>query len=150
LERSGAGRGNVHDHYDYERTAKSDQVMNETVKTVLVVEDNDQSRMLFHALLEASGYNVLEAKVGMEGWRIAREQSPDIILMDVMLPDISGLEVTRWLKKDKDLKSIPVIAITILATESNKREFLAEGCDDCVPKPISVQNFLKTVERFAA
>jgi two-component system cell cycle response regulator DivK len=124
--------------------------MNESVKTVLVVEDNDQSRMLFHALLEASGYNVLEAKDGMEGWRIAREQNPDIILMDIMLPDISGLEVTKWLKKDKDLKLIPVIAVTILATDGNRGEFLAEGCDDCIPKPIAISNFLETVERFAA
>ena len=124
--------------------------MNHTVKTVLVVEDNDQSRMLFHALLEANGYNILEAKIGMEGWRIAREQQPDIILMDIQLPDVSGLEVTKWLKDDENLKTTPVIAVTILATDSDRKRILAEGCDGHIPKPISISNFLETVERFAA
>ena len=124
--------------------------MNHTVKTVLVVEDNDQSRMLFHALLEAKGYNILEAKIGMEGWRIAREQHPDIILMDIQLPDVSGLEVTKWLKDDENLKTTPVIAVTILATDSDRKRILAEGCDGHIPKPISISNFLETVERFSA
>ncbi len=66
-------------------------------KTVLVVEDNDASMMLFDALLEAHGYNVLQAKDGMEAWHMAREHCPDLILMDIQLPDVSGLEVTKWL-----------------------------------------------------
>ena len=77
--------------------------MNHTVKAVLVVEDNEQNRMLSHALLEAKGYDVLEASTGMEGWRIAREQHPDIILMDIQLLDVSGLQVTNWLKNDEIL-----------------------------------------------
>ena len=91
-----------------------DQAMAHTAKTVLVIEDNDQNRMLSHALLEAKGYSVLEAATGMEGWRIAHEQHPDIILMDIQLPDISGLEVANWLKNDKSLETIPVVAVTIL------------------------------------
>ncbi len=124
--------------------------MNFPVKTVLVIEDNDQNRMLSHALLEAKGYDILEASTGMEGWRIAREHRPDLILMDIQLPDISGLEVTNWLKNDKTLGTIPVIAVTILATDRDRRKIMAEGCDGHIPKPISVSNFLETVERFAA
>ena len=116
-------------------------------KTVLVVEDNDASMRLFHDLLEAHGYNVLQAKDGMEGWRMAREQRPDLILMDIRLPDVSGLEVTKWLKADETLKSIPVIAITAFAIEGDEEKMLEGGCDAYIVKPISVPDFLQTVER---
>ncbi len=89
-------------------------------KTVLVVEDNDLNMKLFHAVLEAHGYNVLQAKDAMEGWRIAREHRPDLILMDIRLPGVSGLDVTKWLKADETLKSIPVIAITAFAMAGDK------------------------------
>ena len=124
--------------------------MNETSKTVLVVEDNDQSRMLFRELLKAGGYNVLEASTGMEGWRIARECNPEIILMDIGLPDISGLEVIKQLKKDETLKPIPILAVTIHSTDSDRKSFVAAGCDGYIPKPITVPQFLDTVERYAA
>ena len=123
--------------------------MYKPTKSVLVVEDNDLSMRLFHDLLEAHGYNVLQAKNGMEGWRMAREHRPDLILMDIQLPDVSGLEVTKWLKDDETLKSIPVIAITAFAREGDKEKFLEGGCDAYIPKPISIPNFLQTVERFA-
>ncbi len=119
-------------------------------KTVLVVEDNDLNMKLFHDVLEADGYNVLQAKDGMEGWRMAREQRPDLILMDIQLPGVSGLEVTKWLKDDETLKSIPVIAITALAMAGDEEKILEGGCDAYIPKPISVPDFLQTVERFAA
>ncbi len=119
-------------------------------RTVLVVEDNDLNMKLFHDVLEAHGYNVLQAKEGMEGWRMAREQRPDLILMDIQLPDVSGLEVTKWLKADETLKSIPVIAITAFAMDGDKEKFLEGGCDAYIAKPISVPDFLQTVERFAA
>ncbi len=119
-------------------------------KTVLVVEDNVVSMKLFHDVLEAHGYNVLQAKDGMEGLRMAREERPDLILMDIQLPDVSGLEVTKWLKDDETLKSIPVIAITAFAMAGDKEKFLEGGCDAYIAKPISVPDFLQTVERFAA
>jgi two-component system cell cycle response regulator DivK len=122
--------------------------MSKPTKSVLVVEDNDLSMRLFHDLLEAHGYNVLQAKNGMEGWRMAREHRPDLILMDIQLPDVSGLEVTKWLKNDETLKSIPVMAITAFAREGDKEKFLDGGCDAYISKPISVANFLQTVERF--
>ncbi len=124
--------------------------MSDREKTILLVEDNDQNRMLFHDLLEARGYKVLEARTGMEGWQVAQERHPEMILMDIQLPDISGLEVTQWLKSDETLKSIPVVAVTIFATEIDRRHFLAKGCDGFIPKPITVSNFLETVESFAA
>jgi two-component system cell cycle response regulator DivK len=118
-------------------------------KTVLVVEDNDLNMRLFHDVLEVRGYNVLQAKDGMEGWRIAREQRPDLIIMDIQLPDVSGLEVTKWLKDDETLKSIPVIAITAFAMAGDEEKILEGGCDDYLVKPISISNFLQTVERLA-
>ncbi len=118
-------------------------------KTVLVVEDNDGNMRLIHDVLEAHGYNVLQAKDGMEGWRMAREHCPDLILMDIRLPDVSGLEVTKRLKDDEILKSIPVIAVTAFAREGDEEKFLEGGCDAYIAKPISVANFLQTVARFA-
>ena len=118
-------------------------------KTVLVVEDNDLNMRLFHDVLEMRGYNILQAKDGMEGWRIAREHRPDLIIMDIQLPDVSGLEVTKWLKDDETLKSIPVIAVTAFAMDGDEERFLEGGCDDYLVKPISISNFLQTVERLA-
>lgn len=124
--------------------------MTPTAKRVLVIEDNNQSRMLFRELLSAQGYSVLEASTGMEGWRLAREQRPEVILMDIQLPDVSGLEVTQWLKNDETLRTIPVVAVTILSTDSDRKSFLSRGCDGHIAKPISISHFLETVERFAA
>ncbi len=118
-------------------------------KTVLVVEDNDINMRLFHDVLEARGYNILQAKDGMDGWRIARKHRPDLIIMDIQLPDVSGLEVTKWLKDDETLKSIPIIAITAFAMDGDEERFLEGGCDAYIPKPISISNFLQTVERLA-
>ncbi len=118
-------------------------------KTVLVVEDNELNMKLFHDVLEAGGYNVLQAKDGMEGWRIAREQRPDLIVMDIQLPEVSGLKVAKWLKDDETLKSIPVIAITAFAMAGDEEKILEGGCDAYIVKPISVSNFLQTVERLA-
>ena len=117
-------------------------------KTVLVVEDNDLDMKLFRDLLELAGYNVLEAKDGMEGWRMARERRPDLILMDIRLPDASGLEVTKWLKNDETLKSIPVIAVTAFAMAGDEEKILEGGCDAYISKPISISKFLQTLKRY--
>ncbi len=118
-------------------------------KTVLVVEDNDLNMRLFHDALEMRGYNILQAKDGMEGWRMAREHRPDLILMDIQLPEVSGLEVTKWLKDDEALKSIPVIAITAFAMDGDKDKILEGGCDAYIVKPISISGFLQTIDHFA-
>ncbi len=80
---------------------------------------------------------------------MAREQRPDLILMDIQLPDVSGLEVTKWLNGDETLRSIPVIAITAFARVGDKEKFPEGGCDAYISKPISIPNFLQTVEHFA-
>jgi two-component system cell cycle response regulator DivK len=105
--------------------------------TVLVVEDNHLNMKLFNGLLELGGYNVLQAKDGMEGWRMARERRPDLILMDIQLPGVSGLEVTKWLKDDENLKSIPVIAVTAFAMKGDEEKIREGGCDGFAEPPMA-------------
>lgn len=128
--------------------AEARRTMNGTVKTVLVVEDNDLNMKLFHDLLEAHGYNILQTKDGMEALRLARQHHPDLILMDIQLPEVSGLEVTKWLKEDESLKAIPVVAVTAFAMKGDEEKIREGGCEAYIAKPISVVNFLQTVERF--
>ncbi|MDX1422701.1 MAG: response regulator [Kiloniellales bacterium] len=123
-------------------------MVNGAIKTVLVVEDNDLNMKLFHDLLEAHGYNILQTKDGMEALQLARQHRPDLILMDIQLPEVSGLEVTKWLKEDDKLKSIPVIAVTAFAMKGDEEKIREGGCEAYIAKPISVTNFLQTVERF--
>ncbi len=121
---------------------------NPDAKTVLVVEDNDLNMKLFHDLLEAHGYNILQTKDGMEALRLARKHQPDLILMDIQLPEVSGLEVTKWIKEDDILKSIPVVAVTAFAMKGDEEKIREGGCEAYIAKPISVTSFLQTVERF--
>ena len=121
---------------------------NGSAKTVLVVEDNELNMKLFHDLLEAHGYNIIQTKDGMDALRLAREHKPDLILMDIQLPEVSGLEVTKWIKEDDDLKSIPVIAVTAFAMKGDEEKIREGGCEAYIAKPISVTNFLETVQRF--
>ncbi|MAZ03882.1 MAG: two-component system response regulator [Sneathiella sp.] len=118
------------------------------MKTVLIVEDNDLNMKLFHDLLEAHGYKTIQTKDGMEALGLAREHSPDLILMDIQLPEVSGLEVTKWIKEDEALKSIPVIAVTAFAMKGDEEKIREGGCEAYVAKPISVENFLNTVKEF--
>ncbi|WP_343562664.1 response regulator [Kiloniella sp. b19] len=117
-------------------------------KTVLIVEDNELNMKLFHDLLEAQGYNILQSSDGMEALSIARNHHPDLILMDIQLPEVSGLEVTKWLKEDDNLRSIPVVAVTAFAMKGDEEKIREGGCEAYIPKPISVTNFLETVQRF--
>jgi two-component system cell cycle response regulator DivK len=117
-------------------------------KKVLIVEDNDLNMKLFNDLLEAHGYHTLQTRDGVEALKIAREHRPDLILMDIQLPEISGLEVTKWLKEDDELRSIPVIAVTAFAMKGDEEKIRSGGCEAYIAKPISVAGFLRTVERF--
>ncbi len=121
---------------------------NGSAKTVLVVEDNELNMKLFHDLLETHGYNIIQTKDGMDALRLAREHRPDLILMDIQLPGVSGLEVTKWIKEDDNLKSIPVIAVTAFAMKGDEEKIREGGCEAYIAKPISVTNFLETVHRF--
>ncbi|MGQ0663253.1 MAG: response regulator [Pseudomonadota bacterium] len=116
-------------------------------KTVLIVEDNDLNRKLFHDLLVAHGYGTFETRDGMEAMRIAREHRPDLILMDIQLPEVSGLDVAKWLKDDPDLQDIPLIAVTAFAMKGDEEKIRQGRCEAYIAKPISVKDFLETVQR---
>jgi two-component system, cell cycle response regulator DivK len=115
---------------------------------VLIVEDNDLNMKLFNDLLVAHGYDTLQTKDGVEALALARRHRPDLILMDIQLPEVSGLEVTKWIKEDKSLSMIPIIAVTAFAMKGDREKMRDGGCEDYIAKPISVASFLQTVERF--
>ncbi len=117
-------------------------------KTVLIVEDNELNMKLFNDLLDAQGYTTLQTKDGMEALELARHHRPDLILMDIQLPEVSGLEVTKWLKEDDDLASIPVIAVTAFAMKGDEEKIRSGGCEAYIAKPISVSSFLETIKSF--
>ena len=116
-------------------------------KTVLIVEDNELNMKLFHDLLDAHGYKTLQTRSGLEALKLARERRPDLILMDIQLPEVSGLEVTRWLKDDEELREIPVIAVTAFAMKGDEQRIRQGGCEAYISKPISVSHFLDTIKR---
>lgn len=117
-------------------------------KSVLIVEDNELNMKLFHDLLHAHGYETILTRHGLDAIALARAHRPNLILMDIQLPEISGLEVTRWLKEDDELKDIPVIAVTAYAMKGDEERIRSGGCEAYVSKPISVSMFLETVRRF--
>jgi len=117
-------------------------------KKILIVEDNDLNMKLFNDLLQAHGYETLQTKDGREVMKIAADSQPDLILMDIQLPEISGLDVTRMLKADPVLKAIPVIAVTAFAMKGDEEKIREGGCEGYIAKPISVVNFLQTVAKF--
>lgn len=123
---------------------------NTMAKTVLIVEDNELNMKLFHDLLDSRGYDILQTRDGLEALKIARQEVPDLILMDIQLPEVSGLEVTKWIKEDDGLKHIPVIAVTAFAMKGDEEKILEGGCQAYIAKPISVASFLSTVEKFLA
>jgi two-component system cell cycle response regulator DivK len=117
-------------------------------KTVLIVEDNELNMKLFTDLLDAHGYDTIQTRDGLEALVLAREHHPDLILMDIQLPEVSGLEITKWIKEDDDLKSIPVVAVTAFAMKGDEEKIREGGCEAYIAKPISLQQFLDTVKRF--
>jgi len=117
-------------------------------KKVLIVEDNDLNMKLFNDLLVAHGYGTLQSRDGIEALALARQHRPDLILMDIQLPEVSGLQVTQWIKMDDDLRMIPIIAVTAFAMKGDEEKIRDGGCEAYIAKPISVTSFLTTVERF--
>ena len=117
-------------------------------KTVLIVEDNELNMKLFHDLLEAHGYKTVGTRNGNEALDLARRHRPDLILMDIQLPEVSGLDVTKWLKADPVLKAIPVIAVTAFAMKGDEERIRQGGCEAYLSKPISVAKFIETVRQF--
>jgi len=119
-----------------------------TQKKVLIVEDNELNMKLFHDLLDSQGYETLQTGEGLQALALARTHRPDLILMDIQLPEVSGLEVTKWLKEDEDLAHIPVVAVTAFAMKGDEQRMKDGGCEGYISKPISVALFLETVRRY--
>ena len=119
-------------------------------KTVMIVEDNELNMKLFNDLLEAYGYKTVKTRDGKGVLDLARQHNPSLIIMDIQLPDISGLDITRQLKADEGLKAIPVVAVTAFAMRGDEQRIRAEGCEAYLSKPISIQTFLETVRKYAA
>jgi two-component system cell cycle response regulator DivK len=117
-------------------------------KTVLIVEDNELNMKLFHDLLEAHGYDTVGTRSGCDALELARTYRPDLILMDIQLPEVSGLEVTRWIKDDPDLRRIPVVAVTAFAMNGDEERMRQGGCEAYLSKPISVGKFIETIRHF--
>ena len=116
-------------------------------RKILIVEDNDLNMKLFHDLLEVHGYETVQTKDGREVLHLAKEHRPDLILMDIQLPEVSGLEVTRWIKEDEELRGIPVIAVTAFAMKGDEEKIRSGGCEAYIAKPISIASFLQTIEK---
>ncbi|HEX7090677.1 MAG TPA: response regulator [Longimicrobiales bacterium] len=117
-------------------------------KTVLLVEDNEDNLVVYRTILDHVGYNVLEARDGEEGVSRAREEHPDLILMDISIPKIDGWEATRRLKADEATRDIPVIALTAHALEEDRERALEAGCDGYLAKPIEPRRVVEEVRRF--
>ncbi|MCU0829906.1 MAG: response regulator [Rhizobiaceae bacterium] len=117
-------------------------------KTILIVEDNELNMKLFRDLIEASGYVAVPTANGFDALDLARKHRPDLILMDIQLPGISGLEVTQWLKQDDELRMIPVVAVTAFAMKGDEERIRKGGCEGYISKPISVGPFIQTIKEF--
>jgi two-component system, cell cycle response regulator DivK len=117
-------------------------------KKILIVEDNDLNLKLFNDLLEAHGYETVEIRDGLDAVAVVKRHRPDLILMDIQLPEISGLDVTKKLKADKEICDIPVIAVTAFAMKDDEEKIMRAGCQAYISKPISIVSFLDTIRKF--
>jgi two-component system cell cycle response regulator DivK len=132
------------------KSQPNSQQANRMPKTVLIVEDNPLNMRLFADLIESQGHATLRTGEGLAALDLARGERPDLILMDIQLPAISGLEVTRWLKADDVVADIPVVAVTAFAMNGDEARIRDGGCAAYLAKPISVSLFLETLRRFLA
>ncbi len=117
-------------------------------KTVLIIEDNEQNMYLMKYLLEARGYRAMTARDGHEGIAVARTEVPDVILLDIQLPTMSGHEVARTLKADPSVSAIPIVAVTSYAMPGDREEVMAAGCTGYIEKPIDPDTFIEEMESF--
>jgi two-component system cell cycle response regulator DivK len=117
-------------------------------RRILVVEDNELNMKLLRDVLEAYGYETIVTGEGAAAVALARERRPDLILMDLQLPDITGFDAVRRLKEHKETQAIPIVAVTAFAMVGDERKALTSGCDAYLAKPIVLRNFLDLVERF--
>jgi two-component system, cell cycle response regulator DivK len=114
-------------------------------KTILIVEDNPLNMKLFNDVLEGSGYRTILTNDGRAAMALAESDRPDLILMDIELPEVNGLEVTKWIKDRESLRDIPIIAVTALAMRGDEERIRRGGCEGYISKPITVKRFLEAV-----
>ncbi len=117
-------------------------------KTILIVEDNENNMMLVRDVLELKGYSVLPATTGAEGVRLAIEARPDLILMDIQLPDIDGITAFAQIRANDAAKHIPMLAVSASVMPEEKQKILASGFDAYITKPLNMKSFVETVEKF--
>jgi two-component system cell cycle response regulator DivK len=117
-------------------------------KTILIVEDEPKNLKLLRDLLQRFGYEILEALDGEQGVKLAGERMPDLILMDIMMPKMDGLEATRIIKANTKTKHIPIIALTSYAMKGDREKTIEAGCDGYLAKPIDIKEVLKTIETY--
>ena len=118
------------------------------MKTILIVEDNEKNMKLVRDILRHNGHATIEAPTGGEGVRLASEKKPDLILMDIQLPDIDGIEALRLVRADRALDAVPVIAVSASVMPDDQQKIVTSGFDAFVTKPINLKHFLDTVKRF--
>ena len=117
------------------------------MKTILIVEDNDKNMKLARDILNAKGYRTIEAVTGEEGVKLAKERLPDLVLMDIQLPGMNGIEAFRQIRADAKSAGIPVVALTASVTPTDRSEITAAGFDAFIGKPINLKEFVATVKR---
>ena len=115
---------------------------------ILIVDDNENNRKLARDVLEFAGFSTIEATGGVEGVALAQERTPDLVLMDIRMPDLSGTEALKLIKEDSRTAEIPVVALTSSTMRGDEQRFLAEGFDGYLAKPISVREFPDQVREF--
>jgi two-component system cell cycle response regulator DivK len=118
------------------------------MSVILIVEDNEKNMILVRDMLQFKGYQTLEAATGTEGLRLAREELPDLVLMDIKLPDIDGITALARLRDDPQTQKMLVIAVSASVMPDEQQRIIASGFDAYITKPINVKNFIETVERF--
>ncbi|MBP5534819.1 MAG: response regulator [Alphaproteobacteria bacterium] len=115
---------------------------------ILIVEDNEMNMRLFSDLLKSRGYEVLQCMDGKKALSVVQENHPDLVLMDIQMPGISGLEVTALIRQSKDVAKTKIVAVTAFAMKGDEQKIIDGGCDGYIAKPIAVPNFLETVDSF--
>jgi len=118
------------------------------MKRILVVDDNEANLHLFRFILEKNGYGVIEARDGAEGVELAIKEKPDLVLMDIQLPGIDGLEATKRIRASGADGDIPIIALTSYAMRGDKEKALAAGCNGYIAKPIDTRTFIAEIEKY--
>jgi two-component system cell cycle response regulator DivK len=118
------------------------------MSVILIIEDNENNMMLVRDVLEFKGYEILEATTGVEGVRLAIEHKPDLVLMDIQLPDIDGITALARIRAAPGVKRIPVLAVSASVMPDDQQRIAASGFDAFITKPINVKGFVQTVERF--